>query len=221
MNIFKFKSSATLEDKVCPVCNGPSESIQHIFFDCILAKAIWRSSRWPMDLSLFAGLPIASWIHAFLHPNSDLGIPNAETEDFQLSMMIAIDAIWCARNNRVHNNVIIHFPSILIQIQNSTQIHRKAWSDKDLLVSWSPPSLGILKVNFDVAVRPNFMVAAAVITDHDGCLLSAVARKIPLLDINAGEAKAALLAIETTADLYPFIQDHFGRRLISYNYGVE
>ncbi|GLT71069.1 hypothetical protein SLA2020_431110 [Shorea laevis] len=118
-------------------------------------------------------------------------------------MMIAIDAIWCARNNRVHNNVIIHFPSILIQIQNSTQIHRKAWSDKDLLVSWVPPSLGILKVNFDVAVRSNFMVAAAVITDHDGCLLSAVARKIPLLDINAGEAKAALLAIETTADLYP------------------
>ncbi|GLT53776.1 hypothetical protein SLA2020_270260 [Shorea laevis] len=45
MNIFKFKSSASLEDKVCPICNGPSESTQHIFFECILAKAIWRSSN--------------------------------------------------------------------------------------------------------------------------------------------------------------------------------
>jgi hypothetical protein len=47
------------------------------------------------------------------------------------------------------------------------------------------------------------MVIAAVISDHDGALLYAFARKIPLLDINAGEARAALLATEVSAALFP------------------
>jgi hypothetical protein len=64
-------------------------------------------------------------------------------------------------------------------------------------------TFGYLKLNFDVAVRSNYMVAAAVISDHDGSLLWTVARKLPLLDINAGEASAALLAVETANCYYP------------------
>jgi hypothetical protein len=41
------------------------------------------------------------------------------------------------------------------------------------------------------------MVIAVVISNHDGSLLWIVVRKLPLLDINAGEARAALLAVET------------------------
>jgi hypothetical protein len=46
-------------------------------------------------------------------------------------------------------------------------------------------------LNFDVAVRNSFMVAAAVITDHEGIILY----------VNGGEATAALLAMKTTANL--------------------
>ncbi|GLT66595.1 hypothetical protein SLA2020_389520 [Shorea laevis] len=56
-NIFKFKISASLEDKACPICDGPTESTQHILLDCILAKVLWRSSKWPLDYSSFADLP--------------------------------------------------------------------------------------------------------------------------------------------------------------------
>jgi hypothetical protein len=135
--------SASLEDKACPICNGPTESIQHIFLDCILAKAIWRTSRWPLDSSSFADLPIVFWIKAILHPNEVLHIPIFDVENFQLSMVIALDAIWCARNNRVHNNVTPNFQNLLIQIQSSIAIHQKAWTDKDLIASWSPPPLVI------------------------------------------------------------------------------
>ncbi|GLT69355.1 hypothetical protein SLA2020_415130 [Shorea laevis] len=123
MNIFKFKLSATLEDKACPICNGPSESIQHIFLDCILAKAVWRTSRWSLNSSSFAVLSIDSWIKAILHPNAVFGIPIVEVEYFQLLVMIALDAIWCARNNRIHNNVVPNFQSLLVQVQSSIAIH--------------------------------------------------------------------------------------------------
>jgi hypothetical protein len=119
-----------------------------------------------------------------------------EVEYFQLPVVITLDAIWCANNNRIHNNVTPNLQSLLIQIQSSIAIHQKAWSDKDLIASWSPLSIGYLKLNFDVVVRNNYMVAAVVISDHDGFLLWAVSRKLPLLDINAGEARAALLAVE-------------------------
>ncbi|GLT61083.1 hypothetical protein SLA2020_338140 [Shorea laevis] len=48
------------------------------------------------------------------------------------------------------------------------------------------------------------MAAGAVISDHDGKILLAVSRKLPLLDINVGEAKAALLAIEAAKFYYSY-----------------
>jgi hypothetical protein len=53
-----------------------------------------------------------------------------------------------------------------------------------------------------VAVRPNYMVAAAIISDPDGALLWAHAKKIPTMDINAGEAQAALLAVKIATRFY-------------------
>ncbi|GLT57338.1 hypothetical protein SLA2020_303170 [Shorea laevis] len=47
------------------------------------------------------------------------------------------------------------------------------------------------------------MVTAVIISGHDGALLLAVARKLPLLDINAGEARVALLAVETAVYYCP------------------
>ncbi|GLT71435.1 hypothetical protein SLA2020_434520 [Shorea laevis] len=74
---------------------------------------------------------------------------------------------------------------------------------KNVLSSWNPPPIGFIKFNFDVAVRRDFMVAAATVSDHDGSLLWATAKKIPLMDINAGETQAALLAVETATKFYP------------------
>jgi hypothetical protein len=202
-NIFKFKISASLEDKACPICNGPTESTQHIFLDCILAKALWRSSTWPLDYSSFADLSIDCWVKAILHPHEILHIPIFEVENFQLSVVIILDAIWGARNNSVHNKVTPNFQNLVIQVQKTIDIHQQAWTAKDLIASWNPPPIGFIKINFDVAVRPNYMVAAAIISDHDGSLLWATAKKIPLMDINAGEAQAALLAVETATRFYP------------------
>ncbi|GLT69302.1 hypothetical protein SLA2020_414620 [Shorea laevis] len=48
------------------------------------------------------------------------------------------------------------------------------------------------------------MVAGVVISDHEGVIFLAFAKKLPLLDINAEEAKAALLAVEIASSLPPY-----------------
>lgn len=58
-----------------------------------------------------------------------------------------------------------------------------------------PPPHGFLKADYDMAVRHSVAVAA-VISDSNGNVVSAVSSKAPSLDVNgADEAKAALLAV--------------------------
>jgi hypothetical protein len=53
-----------------------------------------------------------------------------------------------------------------------------------------------LKVNFDVAIRPDFFVIAATLRDHNGDFVAVCSKKLAAMDANLGEAHAALLAIE-------------------------
>jgi hypothetical protein len=55
--------------------------------------------------------------------------------------------------------------------------------------------VGAFKVNFDVAIRPSFAVAAAILRDHSGNFLAVNSLKLPVVDANKGEALAALLAV--------------------------
>jgi hypothetical protein len=68
-----------------------------------------------------------------------------------------------------------------------------AWQNSNL-VDWDPLSLGSFKVNFDVAIRPTFAVAAAVLQDHSEKFLAVNTLKLPPIDALMGEAHAALLA---------------------------
>jgi hypothetical protein len=54
--------------------------------------------------------------------------------------------IWMARNKKIHNNVSPNLLSVVAQIQRSISYHLKAWSDVDLVDSWSCPPFGALKV---------------------------------------------------------------------------
>jgi hypothetical protein len=62
------------------------------------------------------------------------------------------------------------------------------------LADWDPPPLCSFKVNFDVAIRPTFAVAGAVLRDHSGKFLAVNTLKLPPMDALMGEAHAALLA---------------------------
>jgi hypothetical protein len=65
-----------------------------------------------------------------------------------------------------------------------------------------PPSpLGIIELNFDVAIRDNFSIIVVVGLDFDGSLIFFGNKCLPLCDQDMGEALAAMLARSSDIDL--------------------
>jgi hypothetical protein len=196
-NIGRFVSNVPLISWNCPMCKGPSETIEHLMLDCPIAKIIWRNSKWPLDISVFRNQPISAWVKAILYPHQLLSIPKHYTHEFQVTAAIIMDSIWYARNSLIHKNTIPDPSFLLKHISNTSRAHLTAWKQTSPSnLAWSPPPKGFLKANFDVAIRQHMAVAAATLSDHDGNIIAAVSKKLPLLEVNAGEAQAALLAIQ-------------------------
>lgn len=200
-NIFKFVSNVDQEVQCCPFCLGPLETLQHIFFECPLARLIWFNSNWPMNLTAFTNLPIGSWTQALLRPHDWLGIPVKEVHNFQLSALILLDQIWLARNILIHKGVQPNPQKIWKVAKSTIEIHLSAWRSSPGMAEWIPPVLGSFTANFDVAIRPSFAVAAATLRDHKGEFLAVNTLKLPPMDANLGEAHAALLAVRMAASL--------------------
>ena len=155
------------------------------------------NTAWPFNTDRFAALPISCWTKALLKPHSLLGIPKRAVFDFQLNALITMDNIWLARNKLVHKGSSPNPQAILKLIKNLVSHHIAAWkSNSDYVDDWSPPPRGFLKANFDVAIRPNFVVAAAILRDHQEEIIAAHSQRLPYMDANQGEARAASLAVQ-------------------------
>jgi hypothetical protein len=59
---------------------------------------------------------------------------------------------------------------------------------------WLPPCVGSVKGNFDVAIRGNFAVATAVLSDSSGEIFATATLKLHSFDVLLGEASTAFLA---------------------------
>lgn len=88
-----------MEDWSCPICKGPFKSIQHIFPGLTLARIVWRSTRWPLDSSIFSSQPISSWIKAMI--------------EFKISATTIMDQIWLARNLLIQKAIKLEIPHFL------------------------------------------------------------------------------------------------------------
>ncbi|GLT52905.1 hypothetical protein SLA2020_262140 [Shorea laevis] len=196
-NIFKFSPLASPETLSCPLCNGPAESIHHIFLACPFARAIWRNTPWPLNTSFFESFPISHWTSALLNPNKFFGIPLNSVHAFQTYALVSMDLIWQARNNYVHKGTQPNPQDTLKLLSLTVKHHSSAWQSRSgSLQDWTPPPQGSLKANFDVAIKPLFAVAAAILRDHQGNIISACSRRLPAMEANQGEAHAALLAVQ-------------------------
>jgi hypothetical protein len=69
------------------------------------------------------------------------------------------------------------------------------------LADWDPLPLGSFKVNFDVAIRPTFAVAAAILRDHSEIFLAVNTLKLPPIDALMDEAHATLLAFRLAVSM--------------------
>jgi sensor histidine kinase YesM len=74
-----------------------------------------------------------------------------------------------------------------------------AWKAIALASLWIPPSVGVLKGNFDVAIHENFAVVAAVISNFSSDIILAATQRLSSIDVLMGEAYAALLSSRLAA----------------------
>jgi hypothetical protein len=193
-NIGRFVITEDTNAWVCPLCKGPLETLTHIFLDCNLARYIWSSSSWPNVITSYSSRPIHEWILAIVSPTEKLGIPIADVRKFQFFAVLTLDLIWLSRNKLIHEALQPDPHKVSHQLHASLDSHLLAWSKASLPSLWIPPCVGSAKGNFDVAIKDNFAVAAAVLSDSSGEIFAAATLKLHSSDVLLGEASAALLA---------------------------
>jgi len=182
-------------------------NLTNIFLNCDLAKYLWSFSSWSLHISSFSSKHISEWILAIIYPISRLGIPIADCRKFQLFATTVLDLIWLLRNKLIHEAIQPNRAIVLQLLKFTLDSHYLAWKALELPSLWTPPCSGFLKCNFDVAIRDNFAVAAAVISNSDGEIILAATQKLSITDALAGEAFAALLTsrLATSVGLENFL----------------
>jgi exonuclease III len=193
-NIGRFVISEDSNAWVCPFCKGPLETLSHIFLDCNLARFIWSNSSWPNVISSYLSRPIHEWILAIVYPTEKLDIPIAHASKFQIFAVLTMDLIWLSRNKLLHEALQPDPYKISQQLHTSLDSHLLVCRKAALPSLWLPPCVGSVKGNFDVAIKGNFAVAAAVLSDSSGEIFAAATLKLHSFDVLLGEASAALLA---------------------------
>jgi hypothetical protein len=147
-------------ESLCPFCSTEEDSLSHLFFRCIFARVVWRSSFWPFDSFVWSSLSLPNWIKAIIHPHSSLRILLADIHLFQIFDVVLCDLLWFSKNKVVHKGVIPDIKVLANSISRTTIDQAIAWKSSSLIAHefWSPFLASSFKVNFDTAIRKQFSV---------------------------------------------------------------
>jgi hypothetical protein len=190
-------------DSLCPLCKMAEDSLPHLFFNCSIARIVWRSSFWPLDSLAWSALTLSSWVKGIISPHFELGIPLVDEHLFQIYASVFCDLLWFTKNKVIHEGIPPDIAKLASSIKKSSLAHTAAWGSstvKDPQV-WIPPQAGHFKINFDTAIRDQFSVQAAVCRDSNGTILKATTQVSPPCTPNYGEAQGALLATSLAVSL--------------------
>ena len=105
-------------------------------------------------------------------------------------------------NSLVHNEVHPVLAQSLQHILIAVKHHNLAWPDAKSSSLWSPPLPGNIKANFDVVVKPDFVVAAMVLSDSNGNIIQVIIKRLSTIDVAIGIAQAALLVIHSISNFF-------------------
>ena len=79
-----------------------------------------------------------------------------------LKRYVPMDLIWLSKNKLIHKAT---HPEPAIEMHFTLGFHPLAWHNVSLPSLWLPPRVGSIKENFDVAIKSNVALAAAVLSD--------------------------------------------------------
>lgn len=75
--------------------------------------------------------------------------------DMMLVVVITLDALWLFRNKIVHGEKKPEIIEVVRSIKRRYEAHKVVceMNDSVQLITYQPPKNGVLKINFDVAVK--------------------------------------------------------------------
>ncbi|GLT67469.1 hypothetical protein SLA2020_397770 [Shorea laevis] len=147
----------------CPRCHQAPETINHIFRECFFSKILWAIlTPYPIN-TLFHNLDFKGWLyaHATLSDTSN-------HLKWNTIFSFIIWSLWYFRNQLVHEgknySIAMARDFILAKIKDFDQAHcisHKPKASVTILVGWSPPPPGFIKLNTDGSALTNPGTAGA------------------------------------------------------------
>jgi hypothetical protein len=112
--------------------------------------------------------------------------------------MVAFDHIWRSHNKVHHDGWIPNALSISAAVNHTSRIHFSAWTNKTAPVRqvWKKLEPHCFKINYDIAIRSNFLAQAAVCRDSTRAIIQSFSRISPPCTSLYGEATTTLLTVQ-------------------------
>ncbi|KAK3226642.1 hypothetical protein Dsin_006504 [Dipteronia sinensis] len=179
-SLLNLQSRKIISNTTCSRCKKGVEDSAHALLWCPKAKKVWYKTTFWSIMEKFIGyhsLDLIRWL-----------LDNVKKDDIEAWCMVLWSS-WLNRNNFIHNNKVIAPDellnwvfSFLKEFQNSRIISTYVVSSCYVIYSssWSPPPLGSLKLNIDVAMKANFshIRIGEVIRNDKGEVVSALSKHL-------------------------------------------
>uniref|UniRef100_A0A2N9GB01 Reverse transcriptase domain-containing protein n=1 Tax=Fagus sylvatica TaxID=28930 RepID=A0A2N9GB01_FAGSY len=160
----------------CPLCLTEDESIEHLFFKCNFARAMWFGLSWALRPDLINVASCSDIVELVVNPPMRPGENSCKSLKQRLSIHFALtlEHIWTCRNKAME------------LITALSQIN----------LFWMAPPADVTKLNTDVAVRGNRSTIAVIARGESGAVVKAWAKVVDIEDPLVAEAIAIKWALE-------------------------
>ncbi|KAL4346749.1 hypothetical protein GQ457_17G015740 [Hibiscus cannabinus] len=208
----------SIGDDICPLCSRSRETVDHLFFTCIVSWQIWSlvANYWGVSLVLHQD-PLSfllSWPHIcsklaedrmwrllpyaiiwslWLHRN-DIIFQGKTIDVAQLFFSVKTRAAWwwkaLSADSNIHLDSLICDPSL-------ASLKAYAYPSSHAIVVWTPPPCGFLKFNVDGACsKEGLCGVGGVLRDPPGSILLEFSQSIGAGSVLLAEILAIKIVVE-------------------------
>jgi hypothetical protein len=188
--------------KICPCCCREMESRLHPLWNCPTIQDVWGGGSVIFQKSAFLGDTLMQLV--------EFCLDRLNTEDMGL-MDVVSHKIWLRRNKLIFESIFTH-PQVVFNeaVASIEEYHRYNRCEDEQVningvpsstrpsMSWKPPPLGFIKVNWDALVnaKKKYIEIGIVARDNNSNFLGARAvTKSVVVTPKVAEAMAALEAV--------------------------